>query len=548
MVYCRVSTDEQAREGYSLDAQEKLCRQFCNNNNYRVLGVFRDEGKSATNINRQALQDMLVKCQEEKESINAVIVQETDRLARNTKDHLTIRAILKKAGIKLISVNQPMLDDSPEGNMIDTILASVNQFSSDLSGRKTKKGLQEKFNSGWWPGWAPLGYKNVKLGEKRKIVVPDRAKWNLLKEGFKLYLTGNYSVSKIIDILDKKGLKSKNGKKIPHSIMTNTLNNCFYAGLMRWNGQEKMGRHKAIITLEEHKQILSIMDIHNQHACRRRKYDFLLRGFAFCGICERRLTAEKHRIGKNPDYYHCSAGKNIHSNKGQNIEVKDLERQVEKKFKNLQFSEDFIKLVVEKVKFFYEQKKKEDNIQKRILFNRKIKIEQKRSIAEEKLIAGTLKDEDFVRIRDSFRKELDNIQEEIEKIENRHDIDMDTVREALSLSKNIYRAYKKAPYEIKRLYLSFFWDRFLIKDKKIIKAVPTDFIKYLHKEKKIIISSNWRRGWDSNPRVCEDAGFQNRWNKPLSDPSNKYFILSLPFPVFKKFSSLIASFLSKNAS
>ena len=93
--------------------------------------------------------------------IEAVVVQETDRLARNTHDHLTIRALLQKAGVKLISVAQPMLDDSPEGNMIDTILASVNQFQSDINSRKTRKALQEKFKQGWWPGWAPLGYANV---------------------------------------------------------------------------------------------------------------------------------------------------------------------------------------------------------------------------------------------------------------------------------------------------------------------------------------------------------------------------------------------------
>ena len=138
LVYCRVSTEEQAREGYSLDAQEKFCRKYAEDNDFQVMEVFRDEGKSGTNLNRPALQDLLAKCQDDK-SISFVLVQETDRLARNTKDHLTIRAILKKAEVKLISVAQPMLDDSPEGNMIDTILASVNQFQSDINSRKSQK-------------------------------------------------------------------------------------------------------------------------------------------------------------------------------------------------------------------------------------------------------------------------------------------------------------------------------------------------------------------------------------------------------------------------
>ena len=159
-IYCRVSTEEQADKGYSLDTQEKLCHDFAERNGYAVIGVYRDEGKSATNLDRAALQELLSRCTKEN-GIDAVIIQETDRLARNTKDHLTIKAVLKKAGTKLISVAQPMLDDSPEGMMIDTILASVNQFQSDINSRKTSRGMQEKFEQGWWPGCAALGYLNI---------------------------------------------------------------------------------------------------------------------------------------------------------------------------------------------------------------------------------------------------------------------------------------------------------------------------------------------------------------------------------------------------
>jgi hypothetical protein len=78
-----------------------------------------------------------------------------------------------------------------------------------------------------------------------------------------MYLRGNYSALEIADILYEKGLRSKTGKKICNSVMTNILRNPFYAGLMRWNGQEKVGRHEPMITLEEHERILQIMDTHN---------------------------------------------------------------------------------------------------------------------------------------------------------------------------------------------------------------------------------------------------------------------------------------------
>jgi len=489
LIYCRVSTEEQAQEGYSLDAQERFCRRFAEDNGYSTNDIYRDEGKSGTNLNRPALQDLLAKCQQDK-SIKAVIVQETDRLARNTQDHLAIRAILKKVDIKLISVAQPMLDDSPEGNMVDTILASVNQFQSDINSRKTKKGLQEKFNSGWWPGWSPLGYLNKRVNDKT-IIIKDHERWDLVKEGLKMYSTGNYSAMEIADILYEKGLKSKENKKICNSIMINTLRNPFYAGIMKWNGQEKTGNHESMITPEEHQQILTIMDTHNQHACRRRKHNFLLRGFVYCDICGQRITAEKHRIGKNPDYYHCSAISRKHSNVGQNIEAEELERQVEQQFEAIQLSKDFINLVVQKVKSFYQDQESKKSRQKRILLNKKMKIEKGRRIAEKKLIGGVLSDEDFVRIRDQFKEEINIIQNQIDELENKREADIDTVGQVLMLARNIYKAYKKAPYEIKRLYLGFFWDGFWLKDRKIVRSEPTKLIKALQNKGKIILRSNW---------------------------------------------------------
>jgi site-specific DNA recombinase len=483
LIYCRVSTEEQAQEGDSLDAQEKFCRQFAQNNGYDVFGVYRDEGKSGTNLDRPALQDLLAKIQQDK-SINAVLVQETDRLARNTKDHLTIKALLQKADTRLISVAQPMLDDSPEGNMIDTILASVNQFQSDLNGRKTKKGLQQKFDSGWWPGWAPLGYVNVAMEEdpnsdrERKIVKKDEQKWHIIKEGFKMYLTGRYSVEYINDELFQKGLRSKTGKKLSHSIMTSTLKNPFYAGIMKWNSQEKKGNHTPMISVNQYKRIIQIMDSHNQYACRRRKHNFLLRGFVFCNMCGQRYTAEKHR--KKRDYY-----------QGQNVEISELESQIEQEFKNIQFSDDFILLVLKRLKDLYLQQHETIAQKTQILYNQKKAAEVKRDKVEEKLLAGVISDDDFARLRNKFRADLDGIQNQIDELNSQREYDVDVIQEVVKLTRNIYKTYQTAPYELKRQYLGLFWEKFLVQDKRIVKAVPTKLITALLKEQKVIIESNW---------------------------------------------------------
>ena len=522
IIYCRVSTEEQAEQGYSLDAQEKFCRDFASNNSYRIIGIYRDEGKSGTTIDRPALKDALSKCQQDK-SINALIVQETDRLARNTKDHLTIKALLQKADVRIISVAQPMLDDSPEGNMIDTILASINQFQSDINSRKTKKGMMEKFRQGWWPCSAPLGYKNRSIddtdGMARNVIIRDEIKWPILKEGFKLYLSNNYSVEEINDLLYKKGLKSKNDKKVPHSVMTRILQNPFYVGIMRWAGVENKGNHEPMISLIEHQQILNIMDAHNLHRCRKRKHSFLLRGFIVCNICGQRYTAEKHPR-KNKEYYHCSAKKRKHSNFGQNVDVEELERQIEVAFKTIQFKKEFIKLIMEKLKRIYTQQKDTSETRKMALLNQKKAIEAKRDIAEEKLINGTLSDEEYVRMRNRYKNDLSIIQNEIYILDSQRNIDIDILQEVIKLARNVYRAYKKAPYDLKRQYLGLFWDKFLVQDKKIVKAVPSKLIEILMDSDKVIIRGKGGPSPTDIITLLQDINYLNELKEKIAEIKN----------------------------
>lgn len=516
LIYCRVSTEEQAREGYSLDAQERFCRTYAEQNGFRVLGTYRDEGKSGTSLDRPALKDLLDRCQRE-DRIDTILVQETDRLARNTKDHLTIKAILKKAGVRLISIAQPMLDDSPEGNMIDTILASVNQFQSDINGRKIKKGHQEKFEEGWWPSWAPLGYRNVTLeesvGDKKamRIIEEDPGQWPLLKEGFQLYLTGSHSIDEIRDILTQKGFRSKYGKEVSHSIMAYTIRNPFYAGIMRWNGQERVGKHKPMISVQEHKRILQIIDSHNLNACRRRKHDFILRGFVFCKVCGQRYTAERHLL-KNKAYYHCATMKK-HSNRGQNIEVAKLEHEIEEHFKGIEFSQEFISLVVAKVKALYQARKEELGGQKQTLRNQKMALEKKRDIVEAKLFSGVISDDDFARNRMKLRGELEQIQNQIDDLDCQREFDIDVIEEVLKLTRDIHKAYVEASANLKRQYLALFWERFVVQDRKIVEAIPTKCIQALLKKQKVIIRGKTSSSPSLNITLLELLSDWQYWAK-----------------------------------
>jgi len=518
VIYCRVSTEEQAIKGYSLETQEKLCRDFAERNHYLVVGVYREEGKTARSLDRPMLTELLADC--ERKAVDAVIVQETDRLARNTKDHLTVRAMLKKADVKLISMSQPMLDDSPEGIMIDTILASVNQFQSDINARKTKRGLQEKFELGWWPGIAPLGYKNVTVesatygGKPIRMIIKDPEKWPFIREGFDLYMKGHYSILEISDRLYQKGLRARNGKQVAHSVMYKIFRNPFYAGQISWNGQTRQGSHEPMITREEHERVLQVMDSHNLHASRKRKHRFLLSGFAYCHICGHRYTGEIHPA-KRKAYYHCAAIR-THTNRHQNVAVLQLEREVEKQFQHLQFNESFSQAIVEKLRTVYIEKRTGSHAQKHVLYNKKSAIEAKRDRAEEKLIDGVLTDEAFIRMRTKYMEEIAQIQEQLDELDVQQEIDLDVLQEVLRMSRDIYSAYRSASHELKRLYLGLFWEKFLVQDKKIVQAIPTELIRALQHEQKVIIRSDWYP-LPSLTRTLEDQTYMAELKAKLCD-------------------------------
>lgn len=210
--YQRVSSDEQ-KGNYSIPQQKRACKEYAERNGYRIAKNFTDEGYSATADNRPAFLQMMDMCESKKVKIQSIIVYHTDRFARNEFDHSFYKNKLKNLEVTLISVMQPMIDESPEGYLLDGVMANLNAYySRDLS-RKTKRGMLGRWNAGWWPGWAPPGYVNLdkdgklskknytldaqkyfaSLNRKTDPIEVDPFLSTLVREAFEKYSTGDYS-------------------------------------------------------------------------------------------------------------------------------------------------------------------------------------------------------------------------------------------------------------------------------------------------------------------------------------------------------------------
>ncbi len=533
LIYTRVSTEEQAQDGrVSLQTQRSLCERAIEQGGYKLApnGIYEDPGRSATNMNRPGLQDMLIRIQEDK-TIKAVFIQDTDRLARNVGDHLTIKAVLHKHEVKLVSVSQS-IEDTPEGNFMDLIIAGVNQLQSQITGRKTSKSMDERFRSGWWPTRAPIGYLNAGTPDNpdKRIIILDPIKAPLIKELFEKYSTGAQSIFDLRDKLFKKGLTPLAGDKKPAlAVMFRTIENPFYFGEMNWKGEKRIGNHIPVISKELFEKCQSVKARRNHFAIRERKYNFLLNGYLYSATDSSRYFGEYQQI-KDLGYYRCHAKDGVIKSKiDKPVKAEKIEEYVEDAFCGIQFSDKFIKRLTIRVKEIYESKKLLTKQQKNSLEIKKTTLTGRLETAEEKLLAGVLSNEDFTRIKIRIREQIDGIDQEITNVERTRNIKVDVIQDVLALIRNVGEAYKKAPTDLKRVYLSLFWERFELADRLIANAKPTKIIRALvdtgalcinKRQKPIPIEGMFAY---SNESYRQNIGISNlRGGYRESNPSRKF--------------------------
>ncbi|OGK45309.1 hypothetical protein A2956_02315 [Candidatus Roizmanbacteria bacterium RIFCSPLOWO2_01_FULL_37_57] len=488
-LYVRVSTDEQANEGFSIDNQKRACMEYAGMNGYHIKRVFQDDGKSARTTERPAFQELLTVVRES--PVEAVIIYKIDRFARNVSDFSSTRKEFKNMGIKLLSVSEN--GDVTEG-LIGNIFASVAEWESDVNGQRTRDALMQKFREGWQPTPPPIGYRSVGGERERKTCVPDTYAAPIITELFQLYATGSYSIIEIQDWLSDKNIVSKNGTGLGHSVICNILNNHFYYGFIRWHGESKIGNHTPIITKELFDTCQYVLAKHRSFLIRKRVHDFLLRGFAYCGECGQRYTAEwhydKHKLanrGGKIAYYHCQK-RERNGCPAKYVEQADLETQVENQFKTMQFSPEFVQAVVNQTKKVLENNRKNSSSRIQAILNQKTALEARRNKLEDSLLDGTIDRDVFKRKHLEIQGKIINLDNQMQDVEAKHKIDIDLIEEVLAFTRDIYRTYKEAPQFLKRHYLRFFFEKINIKEKMIFDTAPTPIFAVLQANRQLIIT------------------------------------------------------------
>jgi len=324
-LYLRVSSPGQVRtdydpEGLSIPAQRQACERKARELGAEVVREYVEPGFSAGSlVKRRRFREMVDEVRELAD-IDVVIVWSVARWARNQEDHWVARGLVRRAGAKLVSVKEPIGEETAHGVLLEGVMAAYAESQRIDISEEVTRGIRRKIEVGGTHGRAPIGYTNIREplphgGEVRTIAI-DEARAPLIRWAFETYATGMYSIADMVVLLEARGLRSRptscaGPKPLGMSTVGDMLGNPYYTGKVHYRGNYYQGRHKELISEELFERVQAVLAAHKHSGERDRKHSHFLKGSIFCGQCGRRLTYSRSRgrSGAYFEYFICSANK-----------------------------------------------------------------------------------------------------------------------------------------------------------------------------------------------------------------------------------------------
>lgn len=317
-LYIRVSTEDQAREGFSLPEQEKRLRTMCEYKGYEIYKVYEERGISAkTGNHRPKFEELLQDIRDKK--VNTIVVLKLDRLTRSVADWEKILTFLEENDAYLDCANDDINTTNANGKMISRILTSVSQQEIERTSERTKIGLAGAIKVGHIPHKAPLGYKH----EDKKLVI-DYATKDVVIRIFNMYHDG-LSYKKISNILNEEQVLGKTNWR--DSTIVNLIENPIYKGdFIHGKRTKKPTYYKDVVeplVSKEYWEECQVQQKKNSRSYKRvENYLFLQK--LKCPKCKR-ILGGKATTKKNSNvyyYYYCNDCKI-------NFKEGEIERQID---------------------------------------------------------------------------------------------------------------------------------------------------------------------------------------------------------------------------
>jgi site-specific DNA recombinase len=323
-IYIRVSTEDQAREGHSLEEQQNRIQKICEERKYQVYNVYKDAGISAKDTNRPAYQKMLKDVKNKK--INMIYAYKLDRISRSIIDLEMFFNTLKENNCDIECIADNIDTSGASGMMFARMLGIFAQFERELIKERTLIGVESAVSKGHFGGKPPLGYMNeIVNGNKTKNWVINRNEAKIIREIFDLCLKGN-TYAQISNIMNAKypslissyKVDRATNEKIPiyriwrDCTISVILNNKIYIGIYEYRKTVKdkkmieiLGKIPPIISEDIFDECQESIKRNSRNYYRNKSYLFMQK--LICPKCGRVLACNGTRKPNNKEYlyYKC---------------------------------------------------------------------------------------------------------------------------------------------------------------------------------------------------------------------------------------------------
>ena len=326
-LYVRVSTEDQAKEGYSLEVQREYLESFAKREGLEIFKVYQDDGISGYSIERPALKELLKDAKGKK--FDLVLVYKIDRFSRNLKDLLNLVDELFSCGVGFKSATEPFDTTTSAGKLMFQQLGSFAEFERNRIAERVFPGMVKGVQQGNWQGarYAPYGYS---YNKEKKLLEIDEQEAKVVKLIYTMFLCDK-SIRSITEYLTRKGYRNRKGNIFSTKLIGDILKNRLYIGKLVWNRhyydktqKTKKGYRyiknlpdKIIISQGKHQPLIPEEDFElaqkkfaeRKIEKKRKASDYPLSGILYCAKCNHKYlglsSISNHRTGVKKRWYRC---------------------------------------------------------------------------------------------------------------------------------------------------------------------------------------------------------------------------------------------------
>jgi site-specific DNA recombinase len=315
VLYSRVSSEAQDVD-LSISAQLKALRDYAFKNGHQIVKEYVDEALSGKTADRPAFREMIAAARRSQKPFDLILVWKFSRFARNREDSIVFKTMLRKQGVRVISISEPS-EDTPTGKLLEAMIESLDEFYSANLGEEVCRGMRESASRGFYlSAKPPYGYRKVKVndgGKERPKLEIEPNHSQIVSYIYSLILQGN-GVVEVAKRLNREGIAGPKSKGWLKTTIFKVATNEAYTGTLVWGRQSQRqlppiqveNARPAIIdkgTFEHVQRLLSERAPVSLHP-RRVASHFLLSGLAKCGQCGKALVGQDAKNGKF-SYYVC---------------------------------------------------------------------------------------------------------------------------------------------------------------------------------------------------------------------------------------------------